>query len=107
HKFGDTIQYFGTRNWNFTSKNTQSLYESLSEPDKKLFFFDIRKLDWEDYFMTHCLGLRTFIVKDDLSTIPQARKRYFKLQLAHMFFKVVFYGILLRLIYWLISFIFF
>ncbi|GJQ79742.1 hypothetical protein Trydic_g23220 [Trypoxylus dichotomus] len=106
HKFGDTIQYFGTRNWTFRTKNTQKLFESLPEADKKLFFFDLSKLDWKDYFSTHCLGLRTYIVKDDLSTIPQAKARYFKLRVAHTILMVVFYGVLLRLVFWLLSFLF-
>lgn len=78
HTFAETIAYFGTRSVEFKNNNTQNLYETLSEPDKKLFPFSMSKLDWTDYFKTHCLGFRTYLVKDDLSSIPQAKTRYFR-----------------------------
>lgn len=76
NKFTFVLSYFTTNSWKFTNDNVQGLWEEISEADKRVFPFSIKELDWDDFFQTQMLGLRTFIIKDDLSTIPQARKKW-------------------------------
>jgi fatty acyl-CoA reductase len=79
NKFINVISYFGTREWKFTNKNVQGLWEKLDEEDKKLFDFDIGGLNWDKYFYNYVRGVRIYVLKDDLSTVPRAQaklKRY-------------------------------
>lgn len=72
----DILQYFRIRVWTFKNNNTQSLWDNLSEKDKELFFFDMSNLSWEYFLQAMCLGLRVYLVNDDIYTIPAARKKW-------------------------------
>ncbi|KDR07123.1 fatty acyl-CoA reductase wat-like [Zootermopsis nevadensis] len=79
NKFCSVLSYFGNREWKFTNNNIQGLWEKLNENDKKLFDFDIDGLDWDNYFYKYVRGIRIYLMKDDLSTVPQGlarQKRY-------------------------------
>jgi fatty acyl-CoA reductase len=76
NKFCDVLSYFSTREWKFTNKNVQELWQKLGEDDQKLFDFNIEDLDWDKYFYTYVRGIRLYLLKDDVSTIPQAIARY-------------------------------
>lgn len=88
NKFGEVIAYFGLKEWKFKNNNVQQLWKSLTPDDKKLFTFDMKELSWAKFMETHCLGLRMYLVKDDLSTLPQARKRWqrYKIQIIFLIF---------------------
>jgi len=47
----------------------------MSETDKKLFNFDVKTINWEDYMNNFYLGIRKFLLKEEESNIPQAKKR--------------------------------
>jgi fatty acyl-CoA reductase len=70
------ISYFCTRNWNFTNKNVQALWEKLDEDDRKLFDFDLEGLDWDKYFYNYVRGVRIYLLKDELTTVPRALAKY-------------------------------
>lgn len=74
-KFMKLMLYFSLRQWEFCDKNTQNLWNSLDERDKEIFPFDIKDLNWEDYFFNYTRGARKYLLKDDLSSIPAGMKR--------------------------------
>lgn len=77
-KFIGVLSYFITREWEFSNENVKNLWHEISEKDKELFPFDITKIDWDSYQKSHVLGLRKHILKEDLSNVPEARKRYYR-----------------------------
>lgn len=68
------LDFFMTHQWRFVSKNPLKLLERLSERDRKLFYFDVREIDWSVYMERYVLGARRFILKDDMSTVPAAKR---------------------------------
>ena len=46
----------------------------MSDTDKENFNFDVRQIHWESYLENYLSGIRTFILKDDPSTLPDAVK---------------------------------
>jgi fatty acyl-CoA reductase len=48
--------------------------EEMSEQDRKIFYFDVREIEWKKYFDVYVLGTRRFILKDDTSTLSIARR---------------------------------
>lgn len=76
NKFTYVISHFATNSWKFTNNNVQTLWNDMSDVDKRVFPFSMKNLDWDYYFQTQMLGLRTFFVKDELSTLPQARRKW-------------------------------
>lgn len=87
HKATQCLEYFTTREWKFQCDNVLMLNDALTPDDKETFFFDIRNLNWSYFWENHVLGCRKYILKEDPSTIPAARKslrrRYFISQFTH------------------------
>lgn len=72
----ETLTYFRERNWTFKNPNTQELWRNLSNEDKELFFFNMSDFSWEYFLRAMCLGLRVYLVNDDIDTLPAARKKW-------------------------------
>lgn len=70
------LLYFGKRQWTFVNDNVQELWNTLDSRDKELFNFDIDQLSWDYFSQAHCLGLRIYLLKDDVHTLPAARIRW-------------------------------
>lgn len=51
----------------------------MTASDQQEFDFDVRNLNWRTYFETYVQGIRQWILKDDPSTLPQARKTLVRL----------------------------
>lgn len=75
HKFSNVISYFSTKQWKFDDTNTVKLCDKLSKKDGELFDFDLRKLDWKEYFYHHIRGLRVYLIHDKMDTLKEARKK--------------------------------
>lgn len=87
----DTLRYFASREFVFKNDNTQKLWSRLSDKDKELFFFDISQMSWDVYYRALCIGLRVYLVNDDINTLPLARKKWNRLYYAHCTLRAVFY----------------
>lgn len=77
-KVTEVLQFFSLRDWEFTQDNTKKLWKELSEKDKKEFPFDIMSIDWAKYYENECYGIRKYVIKEDLSTLPAAKKKYLR-----------------------------
>lgn len=78
NKFIDVMSYFAMNAWNFTDDNTLALWRSCSPKDKEIFPFDIADMDWDVHAQAHTLGLRVYLVKDDIHTLEKGRKKWQK-----------------------------
>lgn len=78
NKFVDVLAFFTTREWEFWNDNVQNLWMEMSNADKKLFPFDITEINWDAYQKHHVLGIRRYVLKEDISTVPAALKKYKK-----------------------------
>jgi fatty acyl-CoA reductase len=67
---------FSTREWKFHDSNVRSSLRSLSPEDRQLFYFDLTQLHWQQYLADYMRGVLRFLLKEDTSTLPAARKRY-------------------------------
>nr|CAD7591462.1 unnamed protein product [Timema genevievae] len=73
-----SIKYFTRFNWNFDNMKCMSLYQSLSEEDKEIFYFDSNAYDWRDYLRNSLDGIRMYIFKESPDTIPAGKSRLMK-----------------------------
>lgn len=76
HRFCDVIYYFTNGHWYFTNNNVQNLWKKLSPQDQEIFFFNMGDLNWSEVINLSMFGIRTYLMKEDPSTIPTALKRY-------------------------------
>ena len=47
--------------------------ETLTVKDKKIFNFDARFINWDEWIVGYVAGMRRFILREDPSTLPKAR----------------------------------
>lgn len=69
-----SLEFFTTHQWKFISNNPIRLMEEMSTQDKKTFYFDVREIEWKSYFDVFIQGARRFVLKEDPSTLPLARR---------------------------------
>lgn len=74
----DTMTYFFDKQWTFMNNNTLALWDTLNSLDKELFNFDINQLQWDQFCRAHLLGLRVYLLNEDIDTLPAARKKFHK-----------------------------
>lgn len=71
--------YFRLNQFNFgTSEFETLMYSVKSAYDGDLFDIDIRKendLDWNKYFENYTMGIRQYVMNEDLSTLSKARSK--------------------------------
>jgi len=99
HKFIKVISYFSLQSWTFHDNNTRSLVKKMSKLDQSLFNFDASKLSWNEYFKKHIWGIRLYIIKDPLETVPEALKRNKKLYMIHYTLISILVALLILIVY--------
>uniref|UniRef100_A0A2H1WQP9 Fatty acyl-CoA reductase n=1 Tax=Spodoptera frugiperda TaxID=7108 RepID=A0A2H1WQP9_SPOFR len=77
-KLANILFYFSTQDWKFSDMNVRNMWNSLSDADRVVFPFSIGEMSWEYMCETFLVGLRVYLIKDDLSTLPEARKKWNK-----------------------------
>ncbi|XP_068621786.1 fatty acyl-CoA reductase wat-like [Battus philenor] len=98
-KFSSVIGYFALREWKFHNSNTQSLFNELNLADKEIFDFNMKALDWRQYFISYIKGVRVYLLKDPMDTIPQAVSKYNKLKCVHYLFCSFIIFVVLRVLW--------
>ncbi|XP_022697347.1 fatty acyl-CoA reductase 1-like isoform X2 [Varroa jacobsoni] len=68
------LEFFATNEWRFHNDNTRQLFNDLSETDQKEFNFNVYTIDWASYVHNYCLGIRQFILKEDIGNLDQAKR---------------------------------
>lgn len=63
------------RQWEYQTDAVNALWASLSHRDQELFFFDMVQLDWDEYLRFYFRGVRQYLMKDPLETVPAALVR--------------------------------
>ncbi|KAL0100178.1 hypothetical protein PUN28_019540 [Cardiocondyla obscurior] len=106
HKFMDVLNYFSTQEWKFTNERLHMLMSKLTFKDREQFYCDIRKVDWNTYFETYIRGIRVYLIKDPLDTLPQARIKWQRLYWSHQALKLILAYIALRFSWTAISTLF-
>lgn len=74
-KMGSVLLFFLKREWTFESGRVSRLKNKMSDGDRKIFFCDLKNFDWEEYLKYHIQGVRIYLMKDPLDTLPQGLKK--------------------------------
>lgn len=70
----EVLQYFTTREWSFKNENFIAVRDSMNDLDKSIFPIQFEIIDCLDYINTCVLGARQYMMKEDPSTLPKARR---------------------------------
>jgi len=88
------LSFYMLRQWRFISQNSIDLSEKLSAIDQSTFYFDVREIDWHKYVTNYVLGARHYILKDDISTVPIAKRNLNRLYWAHQLLLLTLAGVI-------------
>ncbi|RCN30565.1 male sterility protein [Ancylostoma caninum] len=92
----ETLHYFTTHGWTFQTKSLPKLWESLHLEDQQQFNFDIRQLDWDSYLFDYVMGIKRYILKDDLDKLQVARANLARMRLYRTMFTAAFWYIVIH-----------
>lgn len=70
----EVLQYFTMREWTFHNSNLLIMRQEMSAKDKEIFPIDFSSIDHAEYIKTCVLGARQYCMKENLSTLPSARR---------------------------------
>ncbi|XP_022907140.2 fatty acyl-CoA reductase wat-like [Onthophagus taurus] len=98
--FSSVLIHFCIIHFQFKSYKVREMIERMSVEDRTLFFCDLKKLDIEEYLKSLIPGIRVYLLKDSLNTLPQALKKWKRLYWCHQFMKIVALLIIVRIIFW-------
>ncbi|XP_071582661.1 putative fatty acyl-CoA reductase CG5065 [Temnothorax nylanderi] len=94
-----TGEFFAMNEWKFYSGNMTKLVKFVrASKDCDNFDVDIKNVDWDMYLHEYMLGIRKYILKDNLDTLNNARNRLSRLYWMHKFTKILSIFALLGLI---------
>lgn len=80
HKAMMVLEYFTSHSWVWHTDNMALLMTHMSPEDKKVFNFDVRQLHWAEYMESYCMGTKKYVLNEELSGLPAARKHLNKLR---------------------------
>uniref|UniRef100_A0A8C2X624 Fatty acyl-CoA reductase n=1 Tax=Cyclopterus lumpus TaxID=8103 RepID=A0A8C2X624_CYCLU len=80
HKAMMVLEYFTSHSWVWNNDNVAMLIGQMSSEDKKVFNFDVRQLHWAEYMESYCMGTKKYVLNEELSGLPAARKHLNKLR---------------------------
>ncbi|XP_043486959.1 fatty acyl-CoA reductase wat-like [Polistes fuscatus] len=103
NKMLDALSYFSLMEWKFTNDRLIEMTRKLSTEDQELFYCDMKDVVWDTYFKTFLLGIRLYVLKDPIVTLPEACKKGRRLYWIHQLFKLFIAGIFLTITWILIS----
>ncbi|XP_020298170.1 putative fatty acyl-CoA reductase CG5065 [Pseudomyrmex gracilis] len=87
----EVLQYFTTRNWKFCNDKRIAMANKLSPADQKIFPSAIHHHDEDKYCKDIILGIRQYCMKEDLSTLPKARRHQKVMYVIHITTVYLFY----------------
>ncbi|EFA07221.2 fatty acyl-CoA reductase wat [Tribolium castaneum] len=97
HKTLDLIAWFSTRTWDFDDNNILKLWSEMGEEDKKIFDFNMEKLNWDAYLRDSAFGMRYFLLKESLETVPEAKRKLRIMFVAHYAIIILFWFLMYKL----------
>jgi len=92
-----TGEFFALHEWKFVCDNQKSLAVELSDSDRSVFHTDISKVKWDEYVKIYLLGIRKYVLKDTMDTLPTSMKKLNRLLWIQRISKFFFFYFLYKL----------
>lgn len=75
-----SLDYFTQNDWVFSNKNLDDLLNKMTPEDRKTFNFNVKSIHWPTYMESYCLGIKRFVLREELSELSKARQTLKRLQ---------------------------
>lgn len=70
-----SLEFFTTHQWEWTNDNMFMLQSKMNSFDSRIFNLNCKEIHWPSYIETYCIGAKKYVLKEDLSKMPLARKK--------------------------------
>ncbi|XP_057659288.1 fatty acyl-CoA reductase wat-like [Diorhabda carinulata] len=98
-KTSDILSYFLLHEWDIHNENMKLLWQKLNSDDKETFNFDVNSIEVNVYLKNVLIGLKKYILKEDMTKSKLHKQRYERLTVVHKTIKYSFYGLVSILMY--------
>lgn len=92
------LQFFTSNGWKWANKNGLAMAAAMNEVDKKEFDVDMSTLHWPSYVESMCVGVKKYILKEDMSRVHIARRSQWRMMLCNSVCKALLMMLLVRLL---------
>ncbi|XP_016054584.1 PREDICTED: fatty acyl-CoA reductase 2 [Miniopterus natalensis] len=92
------LEYFINGSWEWSTRNTEMLMSKLSPEDQRVFNFDVRQLNWLEYIENYILGVKKYLLKEDMAGVPGAKQHLKRLRNIHYLFNTALFLLTWRLL---------
>jgi len=96
-KTAKTGEFFALHEWDFRCDNQISLTTDMTAKDKVLFASDVSQLLWDEYVKQYMVGIRKYVLKDSMDSLPAARQKLQRFYILHRCSQVVAAYMLLKM----------
>lgn len=66
----------------------------MSTSDRQFFPVGVEQLDFPAFSHDYGIGLRRYICREDLATLPAAKRKFLRLRVAHVLVLIVYYALI-------------
>lgn len=98
-KLMDAYNFFTTRDWSWEQRNSLAVLAELPPSELELFNFDVKTLNWKSYLEMYAIGIKKFILKEDMSRINIARQQHRRLRAVRVLCTISILFFVLRVIF--------
>jgi len=77
----EVLQFFICRSWIWKTNNVSKLRSEMSNQDQKEFDFNSSAINWPAYVKVYARGTKKFLLKEDFSGYPAARRHLQRLRM--------------------------
>ncbi|KAK9500979.1 hypothetical protein O3M35_002123 [Rhynocoris fuscipes] len=95
----NVLQYFTTHQWIFPNAKLLAIREAMNPYDRETFTLDFEKIEIMSYLTNTVLGARTYLLKEDLKSLPRCRRNLKILWVLDKVVTMLFYYFLLWLLF--------
>ncbi|CAH0712827.1 unnamed protein product, partial [Brenthis ino] len=88
------LHYYVTQQWTFTNTNILELRKKIKALDRNSFYYEMEKINQEDYFRNACIGGKKYILKEKMENLPKAKAHMKRMQLLDFVVRNAFLGYL-------------
>lgn len=71
------VKLFVTRDWEFSNENVKTVWDKMSDADKRIFSIDIQNIDMDEYSKNFMMGMKKYILREEVDekSIEECRRK--------------------------------
>eukprot|EP00051_Salpingoeca_urceolata_P014934 m.190660 g.190660 ORF g.190660 m.190660 type:complete len:534 (+) comp18238_c0_seq3:853-2454(+) len=92
----DSYVFFTTSQWKWDSNNVGSLAAMMNPADRRACWVDLSNLHWNSYIESQTIGVKKYLMREDMSRLSVARSKQRKLALVSILLKTGLFAALMR-----------